>query len=1040
MPGVATASPSASTNRGRVVIIAGPPCSGKGTQCARLAEAQGWVHISTGDVFRSEVAAGTELGLQAKEYLDAGAFVPDDLVIGYIVGRLAEPEVQARGVLLDGYPRTAEQAQALLARVHVDATIMIDVNDKSLLLRAAERRVDTLTGKTYHLTHEPPPPDIPLTRLARRDLDDPASFKVRLDTHRTQLRRVAQVIHNIHSVDGLRAVGDVTSAIIHILDQVTPEQAPAPAVAPIMTCAVCLSEPADFLVTPCGHQCGCEACLEQIRGTTKRCPICRLEFTTIQRVFRSGNEEGVPPASAVAPPCPATSAAHPPIEDTMDVPLADDEWPEEQEDGGAAVEPPLKLDIAPAFSVGADGGSTTVTVSIHPPEGDGERAQADICCVIDVSGSMRALATFEDEEGNQKSDGLTVLDLVKHAVRTVMHMLGDRDRLSLVSFSTKAQTVLPLTAMTAAGRAEAMAALDRLQPGGTTNIWDGIHSGMESLRPKAEPGRASSLLLLTDGQPNVVPPKGHIAEVRDYKDEFADFSFQLNTFGFGYNLDSMLLSELAVEGGGTSAFIPDAVIVGTTFVNCVANVLSTFTQEATLSLTAVGGATFDGDVLGAHAVSEQSWGRAVSLGPLQLGQTRAVSVPMHLLRSDDGCDGTPYLEAVVTYSSCCEASSMGQPGRAEATGLTRSSTPDALVGMMRSEAVDAGMRAVSAALASKGQSATTEMQTLCGTLNSLTPEGAGAVGADGRRAVVDGRLIALKADANGRMTKALQGQARFKRWGVHYLRALIRAHQIGLCTNFMDTGLQFYGGSRFKTLRDEGDAIFLALPPPKPSVAPPTPTRTPTRSSGYGQAAAPVAAAAPQMSTYYAGSGGGCFGAVSTVLVVGAAGETTTTAVADVRAGDTVVCADGTATVKVVVEIARDASQPPLRRLPGGLHITARHPVRVNGVWTSPAALSNTSASAVVDKVFNFVLDSSHVMLVNGVECVTWSHGFVEKTIRHPFYGTDAVLKSLAATDPAGFASGYVRLAGCLRALKTGAVVGMLGEQHAEAVATAAAC
>ena len=95
MPGVATASPTASTNRGRVVIIAGPPCSGKGTQCARLAEAQGWVHISTGDVFRSEVAAGTELGLQAKEYLDAGAFVPDELVIGYIVGRLAEPEVQA---------------------------------------------------------------------------------------------------------------------------------------------------------------------------------------------------------------------------------------------------------------------------------------------------------------------------------------------------------------------------------------------------------------------------------------------------------------------------------------------------------------------------------------------------------------------------------------------------------------------------------------------------------------------------------------------------------------------------------------------------------------------------------------------------------------------------------------------------------------------------------------------------------------------------------------------------------------------------------
>jgi len=137
--------------------------------------------------------------------------------------------------------------------------------------------------------------------------------------------------------------------------------------------------------------------------------------------------------------------------------------------------------------------------------------------------------------------------------------------------------------------------------------------------------RRKALFLLTDGQPNVLPPRGHIAELHDYKDKYPDFSFQVNTFGFGYNLDSELLLDLAVEGAGTYAFIPDAVIVGTTFVNAVANVLSSFSQSATLSLCPKNGAKFAGPVLGfrdfssssgssaARLVSEESWGRWIML-------------------------------------------------------------------------------------------------------------------------------------------------------------------------------------------------------------------------------------------------------------------------------------------------------------------------------------------------------------------------------------------------------------------------------------------
>merc|ERR1719162_1092569 len=164
--------------------------------------------------------------------------------------------------------------------------------------------------------------------------------------------------------------------------------------------------------------------------------------------------------------------------------------------------------------------------------------------------------------------------------------------------------------MTEAGQAEAIKALDGLEPRGRTNIWGGVLEGMEALRSPAHiaKGRQKSLLLLTDGLPNISPPRGHVAELKDYKERFPDFGFQISTFGFGYSLDSELLLGLAIEGNGTYAFIPDAVIVGTVFVNSVANALSTMTQDATLHLTAKGGGAIAGPVCGGLAETTAAWG------------------------------------------------------------------------------------------------------------------------------------------------------------------------------------------------------------------------------------------------------------------------------------------------------------------------------------------------------------------------------------------------------------------------------------------------
>merc|ERR550514_250233 len=187
---------------------------------------------------------------------------------------------------------------------------------------------------------------------------------------------------------------------------------------------------------------------------------------------------------------------------------------------------------------------------------------------------------------------------------------------------------------------EAKTALESLRPRGQTNVWGGILEGMETLS-SSDDGvyRLKTLMLLTDGKPNISPPRGHLRELQAYKDKHPGFSCQINTFGFGYDLDSDLLLDLAMESSGTFAFIPDAPIVGTTFVDSISNVLSTYTQNATLHLTPANGAAFTGEVLGKHAAQEVSWGLAVSLGPLSFGQTRDIVVPMHIPEGD-----APYLE------------------------------------------------------------------------------------------------------------------------------------------------------------------------------------------------------------------------------------------------------------------------------------------------------------------------------------------------------------------------------------------------------------
>lgn len=141
------------------------------------------------------------------------------------------------------------------------------------------------------------------------------------------------------------------------------------------------------------------------------------------------------------------------------------------------------------------------------------------------------------------------------------------------------------------------------------------------------------------------------------------------------------------------------------------------------------------------------------------------------------------------------------------------------------------------------------------------------------------------------------------------------------------------------------------------------------------------------------------------------------TVITNVKKDDTIVVANGqTATVKCLIKIARNAAKP-LLCMPGGLTITPRHPVRVNGIWTHPINVTKTKVANPSGFVYNIVLDQHHVPLINGVECITWGHGLTAEGVKHPYFGTEKIINDLAALP--GWNEGLVQVQGDLRTRKT---------------------
>ena len=264
-----------------------------------------------------------------------------------------------------------------------------------------------------------------------------------------------------------------------------------------------------------------------------------------------------------------------------------------------------------------------LVVSINTPDIP-KSPPIDVVLCIDVSYSMFEEATLKGNKNEKVSHGISVLSLTISAAKTILYSLEDTDNISIVTYSSEARTIVKNQECTAENKSLIVNELEDLKPVSNTNMWAGIITSLDILKETSPENKNKGILLLTDGIPNVEPPRGHEEMLKRYF-ETENFKCMISSYGFGYNLDSELLLNISdISGGDGYSFIPDASILGSVFINGISNLLTTAIYNPLLKINLSQGICF----------SDGNTSLEINIDSLKYGKSKNIVFDLNMSRSE----------------------------------------------------------------------------------------------------------------------------------------------------------------------------------------------------------------------------------------------------------------------------------------------------------------------------------------------------------------------------------------------------------------------
>ena len=408
-----------------------------------------------------------------------------------------------------------------------------------------------------------------------------------------------------------------------------------------------------------------------------------------------------------------------------------------------------------------------VNVTIDPKKIE-SRKPLLLISMIDVSGSMSCAAS--DLKNNNEEGGFTRLALVKHSLKTVVSTLSENDKMCLITFSDKAKMELEATNVDDLGKKKIFEKIEKMHADGCTNIWDSLRLAIEVT--KRFENYNTCLMLFTDGEPNINPPLGIVHSLKELITGIKNVNFTISTFAFGYNVDSELMEEIAKVGNGIYGYCPDCTMVGTIFVNFMANILNTI--ESTVKID----------------VKNKNLNKIFEIGGLYSGMARHLGFILKKMNFKE-TDISLYL---------------GSNKKNEIKGIDLGENNDEIMDQYFRFRL---IKLLEEIISSKNKDYKKNLENVKDLYEEINK-------IEKKTEFMNNLLIDLihENENHGQIEKAIKPEY-FQKWGLNYLLSFLRFHLTEQCGNFKDQTLKKYSNPDFEKLQKVGNKIFISLPAPE---------------------------------------------------------------------------------------------------------------------------------------------------------------------------------------------------------------------------------